>query len=97
MTDLIERAMRLAARLNQSVDGCDNYDGATIDKLLDHVEALEAQLAEARDEPARIVNIIIQAIKSVPRDDYDMIDEVLEACNNALAQVGGAFEHDDPA
>ena len=55
MTDLIERAMRMAARLNQSDDGCDNYDGATIDKLLDHVEALEAQLAEARAEPARIV------------------------------------------
>lgn len=54
--DLIEQATRWAAILNSSGDDDDVCDGQLLDALMDRIERLTAQLAEAREaERAAVV------------------------------------------
>ena len=54
--ELVEQATRWAAILNSSGDDDDVCDGQLLDALLDRIERLTAQLAEAREsERAAVV------------------------------------------
>lgn len=71
MDDLVDLAMRWAARLNEAEDEEDNRIGAVIDALLDRIEAQDAEIRSLRAQVAAYEKGLLELLAGgVDKSDY---------------------------